>query len=543
MKKFYLLLSLFTALILSANLCFAANIENTSNDELTPESIAAARSSAIIRPPADSNQFSSAVLKPGSDLNAYVPNFTPYETLLIIPYNIGANSNYKMTVIDRSAPAQTSAGTAAVSKAQTRAASTETKNTRISLDKRMRETEKMTIKDFAYNSPARKLTGTVSRKQAAIGDNKDFWCLSSISNWPPAKTDYKQIHSKLLSIGEHCYIYEDQETPEGYQKLTAEDVAAIQKEFDTVVYPKITNAFGSEPNPGIDNDPKLHILFTWNINQLGFSGYFDSINQLTQKSLEYYNNNDKEHYYISNEKELITMNAPANDFNGPFFRQYSTGILAHEFQHMISYNMRSKNNIMEETWLSEGLAQVAQDIAGYGYQYGVASSVVVPFFKKFGPYSLLDHDSSSESYGYDYLFARYLIDRGAVPKNLVITDKLGRENVACELKSKKIADDFDSFYVEFLTTLGISNKNLKNSDPYNFKSINIEAKQPDGTVLKGITPTCEFASIPFSYAENKLREYGFNVLKCETALQYAPEIKFEVPKNSGIGVIILRIRK
>ena len=543
MKKIYLLLSLFTVLILSSNLCFAGSNENILSGELTPESIAAARSSAIIQPPAGSNQFSSAVLKPGSDLNAYVPDFTPYETLLIIPYNIGADSSYKMTVIDQSAPAQASAGSRAVSKAHAPAASPEIKNTPITLDKRMRETEKMTIKDFAYNSPARKSAAPVSRKKAAIGDSQDFWCLNSIANWPPSKTDYKQIHSKLLSIGEHCYIYEDQETPEGYQKLTAEDIAAIQKEFDNVVYPKVTNAFGSEPNPGIDNDSKIHILFTWNINQLGFSGYFDSINQLTQKSLEYYNNDGKGYYYISNEKELLTMNAPTNDFNGPFFRQYSTGIMAHEFQHMISYNMRSKSNIMEETWLSEGLAQVSQDIAGYGYQYGVASSVVVPFFRKFGPYSLLDHDSSSESYGYDYLFARYLIDRGAVPKNLVITDKIGRENVACELKSKKIAGDFNSFYVEFLTTLGISNKNLKNSEPYNFKSVNIMSKQPDGTVLKGIKPTCEFASMPFSYAENKLREYGFNVLKCETALQYAPKIKFEVPKNSGIGVIILRIKK
>jgi len=62
-------------------------------------------------------------------------------------------------------------------------------------------------------------------------------------------------------------------------------LSGLQTEFDTNIYPADTSNFGSEPNPGIDNDPLITILLL-NIRD-GLSGasssyvagYFDPGNE------------------------------------------------------------------------------------------------------------------------------------------------------------------------------------------------------------------------------------------------------------------------
>src|SRR3989344_8298786 len=59
------------------------------------------------------------------------------------------------------------------------------------------------------------------------------------------------------------------------QKLT-DDLEALASEFDNVIYTKSIQFWGSEPNPGIDGDPRITILLEDLAS--GSGGYFESVN-------------------------------------------------------------------------------------------------------------------------------------------------------------------------------------------------------------------------------------------------------------------------
>ena len=59
----------------------------------------------------------------------------------------------------------------------------------------------------------------------------------------------------------------------------------------------------------------------------------------------------------SNESEMIVMDG---DWLRPGSRQYF-GVLAHEFQHAVHWNL----DIGEDVWINEGMSEVATELAGY----------------------------------------------------------------------------------------------------------------------------------------------------------------------------------
>ena len=67
--------------------------------------------------------------------------------------------------------------------------------------------------------------------------------------------------------------------------LLPEAIEKVKNEFDENIYPNLKDAFGDEPNMGIDGDPKVYILLL-NVRD-GFSGsspsyiagYFDPSNE------------------------------------------------------------------------------------------------------------------------------------------------------------------------------------------------------------------------------------------------------------------------
>lgn len=495
-------------------------------------------------------KYSATFLKPGSGMNKIgVVDFSTTESMIIVPYNTISESSYSMSIFSvmMAAPQYF---TSMIAASTSKAPSIDSNNGQSMWDQRMREMEKRTIKDFGVSSSARSPLLKAPAKEPAVGDVKQFWCAKN-DNWPPTVSDYTTVNAKLVAIGTHCYIYEDQDIPAGYQALTADEAAQFQSNFDTVIYPTDTATFGSEQqaNGGIDGDPKIYILFTRNVNAISASGYFDSVNQIRQSELDSnpeYNKDSVTRHFYSNEKEMFFMSVPTTNFNGKAYQDNANSTLAHEFQHMINYNMRVTNNVSEELWVNEGLAQVAEDICGYGYHTGANSHVLNAFLSSFSSYSLLKHEMPHASYGFDYLFVRYLVDRGVTPKDLLNTNLVGVANVEARLKEKNIAEDFTSFYAEFLTAVLVSNKGCANSDSdkYKFKSVNLKSGsiQADNTTLYEITLTSESSAVPCSYNGVGLKNYGFNVIKCTAPVVRTNQISLNSPTNSGIGAVILRIK-
>ena len=501
---------------------------------------------------ASGETFSKTVLKPGSGLSTVIGDFSENEYILAAPYNRSpVNNSYQMSIYaNNQAP---SADLAAALKAPVGENITVEFAGQMRRDISMRSLEgrnAISKLDEVYY-PAAKSPAERPSKMPAVGDSMTFYSLNSL-RWPPSESDWTRVTAKLRAIGSRCYIYEDESVPYPYMALSASDISRFAASFDDEIYPKDTAAFGSEPTPGVDNDARVYILFTKNVNYQTAAGYFDSTNQLKQSYLDAsssYNINSNGEKYYSNEKEMFYMAAPKQSSQGQNYQVNTLGVLAHEFQHMINWNQHNSlnPNALEESWLNEGLSQVAQDICGYGYQYGTLAFIMDPFLRSPESYSLTKFQFGLGYYGYSYLFTRYLIDRGAVPQNLVKTSNIGKNNAETEIKRAGLASSFDDFFEDFIAALYLSNTGITGDARYNFKSVNIRAAQndPAATKLSGPAATRDLG-VPVSFESSSPHEYGFHLIKCSPASGSSPTSQnFSMTDNTSgnIGVIILRIKK
>ena len=169
-----------------------------------------------------------------------------------------------------------------------------------------------------------------------------------------SNTDLNTLSSPdfvLLHISDHAYFWFD--TTPGLSEPSSDTLEATGAAFDQI-YEQDTTIFGSEDTPGIDGDPRIHIVNASplsvcdvteaNSHQCGLGGYFGSSDILPQ-SVE----------PSSNEREMFVM-------NGSFFGSGNyLDILAHEFRHMIESNYDAN----DWDWEVEGSAMLAEDLLGF----------------------------------------------------------------------------------------------------------------------------------------------------------------------------------
>lgn len=192
-----------------------------------------------------------------------------------------------------------------------------------------------------------------------------------------------KVSAALRYRTEHLYFW----VQEG---LAYEDEALAQlaETFENQIYPTNRAYFGSEWTPGIDGDPRLHILYASGLGS-NVVGYFYSVDQVHRAIAA-----------TSNEREMFYLNAD----NAALDEEYTYSVLAHEFQHMIHW-YQDQN---EETWLSEGLSQLASYLNGYNP--GGFEQAYIP-----NPDLQLNDwpvsGDTAPSYGAAYLFTSYIAGR------------------------------------------------------------------------------------------------------------------------------------
>lgn len=151
---------------------------------------------------------------------------------------------------------------------------------------------------------------------------------------------------ELKFVSEHAYFWFD--TTEGLVEPASNDLETIGAAFDQI-HADVTFFFGPEDNPGIDGDPRIHIVNVSPLTLCGSSscgvlGYVDSSNFLPQEA-----------FPTSNAKEMFIMNGSI--FGGSTYLD----VLAHEFRHMIEDNYDTN----DQDWEVEGSAMLAEDLLGY----------------------------------------------------------------------------------------------------------------------------------------------------------------------------------
>ena len=214
------------------------------------------------------------------------------------------------------------------------------------------------------------------------GRQDTFWLLDLNT------LEYYQATFDLRLVTPHGYWYVDQE-----QEVRQEDLEEAAREFEDHIYPGVTAIFGAEWSPGVDNDPHLNIL---NSRLRGAGGYFSSSDEYPLLVSPY-----------SNQREIIYMNIGAF----PIGAEAYLGVLAHELQHAVHWN----SDASEDTWVNEGLSDLAVALLGYGSGSSLR-------FLSSGPTSMVHWPisgiGSRANYGAASLFMQYLVEHYGDSENL-----------------------------------------------------------------------------------------------------------------------------
>jgi len=151
----------------------------------------------------------------------------------------------------------------------------------------------------------------------------------------PGSKDYKQQTAQIRHISDNAVWWKASGS-----RLPDSEIEALAEMFEELVEPIAHLAFGRELSPGIDGDTRAHFLLVDEDDWGGTFGYFSNINQFPVSMQPY-----------SNQKEMLVINTARARVDSIS----SAGKLAHEFQHLIHWNLDPN----EDQWLNEAIAELA----------------------------------------------------------------------------------------------------------------------------------------------------------------------------------------
>lgn len=262
-----------------------------------------------------------------------------------------------------------------------------------------------------------------------VGTVDSFW----VSN---IDTDESfTIQAEMVYATDHVYFWIEQ----GVNYELAE-VKALVDDFEQKTYPTVREFFGSEWTPGVDGDEHLYILYASNLGST-VAGYYGSNDEYSPLTNEY--SNGHEMFYISSSQSLRS--------------DFTYGVLAHEFQHMIHW-FTDPN---EQSWVNEGFSELASLLTGHGVGFHDLAFTDDPdqtlsYWPSDPPGASLPH------YGQGFLFMAYTLSRFGpeVTQALVAHPANGIDSVDEVLREHQITDDLsgelisaDEMYRDWAATL------------------------------------------------------------------------------------------
>jgi len=286
--------------------------------------------------------------------------------------------------------------------------------------------------------PAAQPAPSVSAPAAApaVGERRTFQVFRNPG-------DFVDVTGVARVVGQRAALFVDEAAPAG--GYSEADLQFFSDMFDEAIEPTVTGAYGETSD--LDSNDRIIILFTPAVNELtprgvsGFiAGFFFGVDLLPGE----FGSNEGEIFYT-------LVPDPGGQFSDPrpksALLEVAPAVLGHEFQHMVNFNERvltlgAEGN--EAVWLSEGLAQYAEELVARWYadsgdavsterfRSGVRSRSrrylarpdTVSLIVSYGQGSLAER-------GGGFLFTTYLADRfGAdVIERLTKTTRTGVTNV------------------------------------------------------------------------------------------------------------------
>jgi hypothetical protein len=182
--------------------------------------------------------------------------------------------------------------------------------------------------------------------------------------------DPKNVTARVAAISERSIVLADVANPAN--GLTDAEYRSFALGFDTLVYPAVTNAFGTPED--LDGNGKAVILYTKAVNELTERGSTSYVGGYFHPR-DLFPTRDRDGLAAcatTNYAEMFYMLVPdpagslGTVFSRELILQTSLGTIAHEFQHLINASRRlyvvETTSWNEATWLNEGLSHIAEEV-------------------------------------------------------------------------------------------------------------------------------------------------------------------------------------
>ena len=286
-------------------------------------------------------------------------------------------------------------------------------------------------------------------KTYRLGDTETFWVSDQDSN------RHFQITAELRYMTDHLYMWVQQGA-----EVNQRDLERSALRFERETYPRNREFFGSEWTPGVDGDPRLFILHAKGIGS-SIAGYYSSADEYSRLANPY-----------SNEKEMFYVSLDGLEPNTFFY----DSVLAHEFQHMIHW-YQDRN---EDTWVNEGLSELAAQINGY--ERGESAFL----FTRSPETQLTTWTDSPQGnaahYAAAYLFMSYFLDRfGEATTRAVIASPLnGAAGFDDALAANGHPERFDDIFADWVVANLLDDTDLLGVR-YGYREIDLRRVLPSTT--------------------------------------------------------------
>ncbi|OHB21026.1 MAG: hypothetical protein A2666_04955 [Parcubacteria group bacterium RIFCSPHIGHO2_01_FULL_47_10b] len=273
--------------------------------------------------------------------------------------------------------------------------------------------------------------------------------------------------ARFVKESKRAYWYADVsfwDTLNRFEKPVIEEALdEVAQEFDDVIFPKLTTFYGNPWIPGIDNDPKIYVLFTPMPDTVG--GY-------TNRDDEF----ERTEILDSNQKELIYLNSEhLSSFRLP-------SLLAHEFQHLITFNQKDRlQQRIDTAWLNELRSEYAPRAAGYDREYRPDANLAIRIaqFLQSPVDALTQWDGAPGDYASVSLFAHYLAQRISpeVIAETTVNDASGVASINMALEALDRPARFVDLFVDWTLALIINDRTVGDGR-YGYNDNFITIKRP-----------------------------------------------------------------
>lgn len=321
----------------------------------------------------------------------------------------------------------------------------------------------------AVSAPQRQIDAPIAAQDGDsyynLGDIVDWYCLDDYNQEVPDGIFTDAFELRAISNRSEIWVQVDMSYPDNRETpvITDEHVAYMQNEFDSNIYPTVSNYFG---------EPEFH-----GGTETLLDGYADPtgrdvilLSNIRDES--YYD--DKYPYYIVGfywgvfedafDRNIISIDSDSWDTRAEMY----AGTVAHEYQHLVHDDW----NPEDDTFMNEGCSMYAEPLCGYGVAWGdieaylsTPDNSLTEWSDQGGINILADYGSSllwsiylSDHYGGADLLSKFVLN--GVPGVLGINQALGEMGYTTT---------FDEIYHDWR----IANLLHSGDGLYNYKSIDI----------------------------------------------------------------------